>query len=272
MKNHIYISLGAACDVAGNLNYVGLRHRSYPFDWLWNLDQGLEAVIQIFQDDFQDITQPCCYVEQSHYRFPEPMVVYKAYPTIAHLHTNPLQDKDAHKTLCRRVDRLREEMNKDTVKHFVYYRNFSEGILLKEPTLSPEDIFQKLLSEGESFMDMLQQKYPLSAKTSSLLLVLQVPASLSSTAHDLVSKYQKSIRKNDKYQSITLAYNICRDDKDLALKKQWKTKWIALFFTKTQMPFLMMVTTGLRLFMVRSRMFLGRIKQPLLQLFSRHQL
>ncbi|AFY37750.1 hypothetical protein Lepto7376_1401 [[Leptolyngbya] sp. PCC 7376] len=261
MKKHIYISLGAACDAAQNLNFLGLRHCSYPFDWLWNLDLGLTAVTQIIEQDFEKITFQDCYIELPHYRFPDPMVVYKAYPTIAHLHTNPLEDSDAHQTLCRRIERFQKELNSDTIKHFIYYRNFNNDLFDQHATL--EDTLKKLLNEGEIFIEMLQKKYPEAAKRASLLLVLQTRPLDQNQAQKLTSHYRQKIRKKARFDKIILACSLNRNDNEIALKEQWKRQWETLLFTQTRMPLGMIFQYRFKLFMMRSRIFLGGIKQKI---------
>ena len=47
----LFISLGSACEVVANIENHGLRHASFPFDWL--LSVGPQAITQVLKDDFQ---------------------------------------------------------------------------------------------------------------------------------------------------------------------------------------------------------------------------
>ncbi len=47
--NCIVISMGHTCATANMIKHFGLRHRSYPFDWLIS---DLDGIINAFNNDF----------------------------------------------------------------------------------------------------------------------------------------------------------------------------------------------------------------------------
>ncbi len=55
MKNKIYkniMSLGYFCGVARELERVGLRNASYPFDWIISTD--FKQVIKLIENNFEN--------------------------------------------------------------------------------------------------------------------------------------------------------------------------------------------------------------------------
>ena len=77
MKN-VFVSLGGGCDVATNLKKLGLRLEQYPFDWLWNLDAGLDYVSKIIATDFKGLTSKHDYTYASHQINPvEKFLIFK---------------------------------------------------------------------------------------------------------------------------------------------------------------------------------------------------
>ena len=54
-KYDLIFSLGGSCATAKQLKMNGLRNASYPFDWLFCLnDRHLKYLIKAFQTDFHD--------------------------------------------------------------------------------------------------------------------------------------------------------------------------------------------------------------------------
>jgi len=105
--NATVISLGGGCDAAQALREFGDRRQSYPFDWLWNLDTGLDTICDIFVDGFATILDRDAYALSPHYRFPDELsVTYRDYPSVVHVHMDPLRNPDDHRTMVRRIKRL----------------------------------------------------------------------------------------------------------------------------------------------------------------------
>ena len=173
---HIFISLGSACDAALMMQFLGIRYKSYPFDWLWNFEGGLTAVTEIIKSDFSEITAKNSYLENQHYRFSELVTVYKAYPTIVHLHSDPLQNEEDHNTLLHRIERFKGALEDASFKHFIYYRSLEEDII-NGKSKDLNDSFHRLIDEGIFFLEMIKKKYPQLSGKIHLLLVLQIKKS-----------------------------------------------------------------------------------------------
>jgi hypothetical protein len=48
---HIFVSLGASCEIAAKLSEYELRCAAFPFDWL--LSSDIEGVVRLLDDDFE---------------------------------------------------------------------------------------------------------------------------------------------------------------------------------------------------------------------------
>ncbi|MDE1234346.1 DUF1796 family putative cysteine peptidase [Vibrio aestuarianus] len=231
---HTYISLGGGCDVAMNLNAIGFRKKSYPFDWLWNLDSGLTSVTNIIRHDFSEVLKEGAYRNTKHYRFSSNVITYEHYPSIAHIHTDPLNNIDEHEKLCRRSLSFIQKLNDTSIKHFVYYRSFNEGSF-KDSTLSCQDSFNILVSEGTRFLDMLYKKFPNSKSKVTLLLVLQVDPANYATAKKLTREFRSTKLANE-YPCIRVGCTYTRDDKNSYLVARWKMQWLNLLLNQTETP------------------------------------
>ena len=152
----IYISLGGGCDVATILRRYKYRLVSLPFDWLWNLNEGLESVTKIIANDFSDINKSESFTYRNHYKFPNnKTLTFENYPTIAHIHENFLEEIDKFNL---RIERLKKLLRGDNPIVFVYYRQYNEGL---EKT-NDEIIFQRLnqlFSESEDFVKMVEKNF-----------------------------------------------------------------------------------------------------------------
>lgn len=149
------VSLGGGCDVATILGDFGVRRASLPFDWLWNLDTGLETVCDIIVDDFAQILKPDSYGLTEHYRFPSRLsVTYGSYPSVVHMHSDPFRVPEDHATLVRRIQRFRRTLQDAPHITFVYYRCLEEG-RIKRSDSTLRDEFVRLQTEGARFSEAI---------------------------------------------------------------------------------------------------------------------
>ena len=169
----ILISLGSGCMSAQILDEIGLRKQSLPFDWLWNLDGGLELVANIINDDFIDYGNREKLVRGWHYRWNNQVLIHSSYPEIAHIHSDPLANNEDFLTLLRRVKRFKELLNGKDKIVFIYFRSFSEtnhNKVNEEYNLNV--CFERLLKESNEFVELIKIKYPsLSFKLLSICLI-----------------------------------------------------------------------------------------------------
>lgn len=228
---HEYISLGSACDAAMILDKIKFRKNAYPFDWLWNLESGIENVIDIISSDFKNIVSENSYIQTRHYRLPNPVVVYKEYPTVIHMHSNPMINKKDHYTLLRRIQRFQEVMKSQTRIHFIYYRNHYEDTLVN-PKVTVSDSLHRLVKEGEDFLRMLDTKYEKRHTDSSLLLILETNIEQFHVSNETILS---------KDSRIQIGYTLSRYDDQKKLYRLWQKQWIQNILHKTDCPKIMVL-------------------------------
>ncbi|MUK26515.1 DUF1796 family putative cysteine peptidase [Aliivibrio fischeri] len=226
----VYISLGSACDVSIMLNSLGLRNQSYPFDWLWNLDSGLSALIPIIESDFKDVRDRSSYVWGEHYRFDEQVLLYRCKPSIVHLHSNPSDNKKDHETLCRRYDRFIDEMSSTNRKNFIYYRSVEEDSLNGKSD-SIEDSIRLLILEGVEFIELMLIKHPNIKGKINLSLVIQSDVSIP---FGMIGRLSREFRLNNNI--IRVSNTINRDDTSLFKMLRWKLKWTYIILSMSKRP------------------------------------
>lgn len=223
---HQYISLGAACNAAMMIKKLGLRKASYPFDWLFNLDSGLASVTEMIQDDFRKVCARDCYMPGSHPKITAEVVAYRDYPTVLHIHTNPMSTTSEHDELVRRFDRFRRALRSRDKLHFVYYRNLAAS-RMTDPSATAQQVLRQLVDEAGAFLDTISA---LREGDTSLLLVLETdiediaPASIA-----LASATVPDGR-------IEIGHAISRYDENPELNDVWKRQWTALLLSRTEMP------------------------------------
>ncbi len=222
MKN-VFVSLGGGCDVATNLKKLGLRHEQYPFDWLWNLDAGLDYVSKIIATDFKGLTSKHDYTYASHQINPvEKFLIFKDYPKIAHLHSNPHDNSDVLADYKVRIDRFRK-LIKDTGEKttFIYYRN---AAVAEENSINDFHAeVSHLKSETTLFEEMMARLHP--DKTFSLVSLLAIPATCFDN-HALKENLRRACSCN---RSARTTFEIVpmRDDRYPEQFNAWTDEWTA---------------------------------------------
>lgn len=211
------------------LEKMRLRRKALPFDWLMNHDLGLSAVTDMIRDDFQHVINQSDYIKADHHRFDDKMIVYKSYPPIVHLHSNPLEKTADHDVLKRRFERFRNLLHSKHGLHFIYYQNFTEE-RIENADLRAEQCLENMLRQAKDFLALLSF---IPDERISLLLVIEADAHDMGNIPSLVSQ----ISLND--DRISLGYNINRNDKDPVAKKIWFDKWANLILYQTKMPIFM---------------------------------
>jgi hypothetical protein len=209
------------------LEKIGLKPASLPFDWLLNLEGGLDAVNAIVESDFATVTGEDAYVLRPLATFPEDMVAYRHHPGIIHLHSDPLRDPRAAAALERRIARFREVLGADEMLHFVAY----EAIWADPP---PEDAviagrLAELIRQGERFLAFADRRRG-RADRHRLLLVLQTHASARERTRAMIARMPLPDAR------LTLDHTILRNDRDRRGRATWRRQWIWTLMTHTGMP------------------------------------
>jgi len=226
---HEYVSLGSACDTAMIFDRLKIRQTSYPFDWLWNLDTGLESVINIIENDFSSILNKESYAKKYHFRLPNEVIVYKEFPSIIHMHSDPLSSIAAHETLVRRIFRFRELLLSDTKIHFIYYKNYNEE-LLKDSSRTINLTIKDMLTQAKKFMALIDEKRKLNTK-SILLLILQTDIEQQEEANKALSQITTVLDKR-----ISLGFTLSRYDDNIKLHRKWEQAWRSNLIALTEIP------------------------------------
>jgi hypothetical protein len=112
----IYISLGTTCAVAYNLNKVGLRKESYPFDWC---KMNVNKLNKVLENDFKDFNEIS--IKRISFKHldinnnPTYLAINKYCIQFAH-ELLKIEDNDNFKNkLQRRIDRFKELKNKKVI-------------------------------------------------------------------------------------------------------------------------------------------------------------
>ena len=157
----IFVSLGSGCAVSQRLNEAGLRKQSYPFDWLWNLEGGLEVVNDIIGNDFFQFIYRSNLVTENHYRWNKKVIINRFYPNIAHIHSDPQNNEKDYQSLLRRVKKIRDLLNGKSNIQFIYFRSIEEfDPSTKHKEYSLTYCFERLLQESTEFIKIIKNKYP----------------------------------------------------------------------------------------------------------------
>ena len=121
MNYENYISLGYFCGVAEDLEKLGLRNMSSPFDWGIS---DLKGIIELFEnkfDGFMDYT----YLKQSsslRYHYLDSRYNFFSFHDFSQYKTLAEQYSEVHKTYQRRVDRFLKKICNPTL-FFRYISN-----------------------------------------------------------------------------------------------------------------------------------------------------
>lgn len=180
-QDRVIISLGSGCLIATELRIFYLRRYSLPFDWLWNFEDGLEAVTGIIDNDFKEITgDDSCVYSSGHYMWPDKkMLVFAKYPNVALIHSNPLELERDRSALKRRVIRFKELLAGQLpitfiyFRDYLYYRNQVNSQAYDKIAMAAET-WKKLTEESEAFVEMMARKFP--ANNFVLLSLFLAPA------------------------------------------------------------------------------------------------
>ncbi|MDM9625966.1 DUF1796 family putative cysteine peptidase [Rhizobium sp. S152] len=234
---HTYISLGSACNAATMIKRAGLRKVSYPFDWLLNSDSGLASVNEMIKDDFQKVTEADCYALSYQPIIGKDIVAYKDYQTVFHVHSNPMESREAHQDLVRRFERFRQIITSDESLHFVYYRNLSVS-RKATPDITPLQLLEQMLIEANDFLSII---LPIRRGGTSLLLVVEADVEDTQAVDEALRSLSISIPQ------ISVARALSRYDDDKVLNLRWQREWMRLLIVNTDMPILVRIACTTRI-------------------------
>ncbi|MBT4519830.1 MAG: hypothetical protein HOC23_07475 [Halieaceae bacterium] len=174
-----WVSLGGGCDVATELlQRRGLSDTSHFFDYLWNLDGGLNNVSRIIASRFAGFDSQECFIRLRHPEWNTAEVAgslriacadleaeqlcHRDYPDIVFLHYREgaeLVDK-----LSRKAERFMQLLEGNGPLTFIYYRQYHGPILgqyINKPNYDIDDKLCHWQTETEKFVQFLTGLYPL---------------------------------------------------------------------------------------------------------------
>jgi hypothetical protein len=210
-----------------NLDYLGLRKESHPFDWLWNLDSGFVAINNILNEGFESLIEKDSYKIIQHYRLESPQVVYREYPAIIHMHSNPMENIADHLTLVKRINRFKEVFTHGDFLHFVYYKSYNEE-LRKDKDATIEKTLQSMVSGANEFCQIINKKNFQPQGNFHLLLILQTDPEQTKESLLEIKKIQKKCTSN-----IFIGYTINRNED---LFEMWRKQFKSQLLNNTKMP------------------------------------
>ena len=234
IKENVFISLGSACDVAIFLNEMKLRRQSFPFDWLWNHYSGLEFITNSLKSEFRLLMDSKNYQIIKHYRYPNPVVTYKNYGQVAHIHSNPLLNKEDHLSLKKRYNRFLNELNSDSFKLFIYYRKFPEDII-SGLAKDMEQSFELILSEGSNFIEQLLVAFPNIRNRFHLLLIIQFKPEQLKQAKELEKKFRQKLKCTP---IVSMAIAPVRHPSNRYQHLKWSRKFLNIILKENSLNFL----------------------------------
>lgn len=217
----MFVSLGGGCDVATNLKKLGLRLEPYPFDWLWNLDAGLDYVSKIIATDFKHLSNKDDYIFASHQISPgEKFLIFKNYPKIAHLHSNPYENDDVLEDYKVRINRFRKLISNTNEKAtFIYYRNADVAEDNLANSLQSELAYLK--REAALFEDMMARIHP----QKPFILVSLLAISDDCFDNHSLKEDLRHICAAGRSARVTFEIVPLRDDRHPEKLKAWSGEW-----------------------------------------------
>lgn len=198
----VYVSLGSGCTISQSLREIGLRKQSLPFDWLWNLDSGLDVVNTIIKDNFVQFKDRKNLVLGSHYRWDKKVIINSVYPNIAHVHSDPLHIDEDYGTLLKRINRFKKVLESNGNVQFIYYRlttEFNLNIQLEEYDVKV--CLNKIIKESYEFIDIIKSKYP--SLQFKLLSICLIPRNIVAKEK---FEIQNFTRQNSEYLDLKIGY------------------------------------------------------------------
>jgi len=161
-KYDLFISLGPDCLTAMTLDFLGVRHASFPFDWLYRGEAGnyfLEEVISLLQSGFSNFFEKELLELQGDVQGHDTIKIFNTKTKFAFIHDLHKEESfekqypHIREKYRRRIERLYNSVRKSQRVLFVYM----------DVQKTPDDIFS-------AFIESSVQIFP---ETNVELLVLQ---------------------------------------------------------------------------------------------------
>lgn len=192
LNRELVVSVGSGCDV--KLFLINKHYKHYPtefFDYLWNLDIGLDYVKDIIKNDFEGLTEEADFILTTHKKFQKNLItnlaeneislqseelgiqhfVAKKYPELNFMHYPEIDE--LVKGFNKKIRRFRKIIKSRNV-HFVYYRQFDEPVQSEYVTNSDYNLDSKInfwIKESTNFIEFAKSVN----KRNKLLTLFALP-------------------------------------------------------------------------------------------------
>jgi hypothetical protein len=146
-KEPLFVSLGSDCGMAGQVENIGYRRASFPFDWLLTFDHN--GMLKVLDDNFKHFLNPSCYslhtngaLVNTYYHF-----------EFRHEHDNDFIGKYA-----RRIDRFRK-LNNYSGKVFFMRESFGGA---DHPSVywPSKDLIHISFEHAQELKQVLKKRFP----------------------------------------------------------------------------------------------------------------
>lgn len=212
----IVISLGADCQVAGNLRNYHLRFQAYPFDW--NRTQSFDSIVKIIQDDFKHWLDPQ-FLEYKTVR------ICNTYYDLEFFHDFPAKD-GLDERMVEGLERIGGELDPN-------FLSFLPEIQAKYKRRI--DRFNEVLNSNEPVLFIRSYATPRSARKFVKLMKLKYP-NLQYKLIVLIGElnYENKSKNFYKYdwdiENVKVIYCHGNNDGNVSNEKWWKDEvWQSIF-------------------------------------------
>ncbi|MBW6520773.1 MAG: hypothetical protein K0A99_07135 [Desulfoarculaceae bacterium] len=243
--NHLnVISLGGGCTVKTELirKYFPEQPALF-FDYLWNLDDGLEACTRIILNNFQNFQEVDDLLFYPHPKWNtyielkpislcsnlpgtiQNILVSKSFPNISFFHYKHTTDTlQSFKRKSERFKKMLQDTDRQTI--FLYYRQYDEPINSVYAERNDYSIVAKLSrleSESIRFRDAIEKKYP--ALQFKLIALIMEPFTFHPQVTPIIDEFlrKKSMPESELSRKIVYDRVLASvpDDKAKISSKSW---------------------------------------------------
>lgn len=209
LNRELIVSLGSGCDI--KIFLINTHYKHYPtefFDYLWNLDIGLDYVKDIIKNDFEGLTEEADFTLTTHKKFQKNLItkltekdlslqseelgtqhhVPKKYPELNFMHYPEINE--LVKSFNKKIKRFRKILKSRNV-HFVYYRQFDEPVQSEYVNNSDYNLDSKIefwIKESVDFIEFVKSIN----KRNKLLSLFALPYDFDKTSLEKYSLDEKS--------------------------------------------------------------------------------
>jgi hypothetical protein len=238
------ISLGGGCSVKTELirKYFPEQPALF-FDYLWNLNDGLEACTQIILNNFKNFQEVDDLIFYPHPNWNRPLelnpvslyvnlpgtiqniLVSKSFINISFFHYQHTTDTlQSFQRKSERFKKMLQDTDRQTI--FLYYRQYDEPINSVYPErndYSIEEKLSRLESESIRFRDAIEMKYP--SLQFKLIALIMEPFTFHAKVTPVIDEFLQKKSMQESISSRKIVYDrvlaSVSEDKERISSKSW---------------------------------------------------